>query len=142
MRCGRLWAAKTISSGFSWHWMSRREKLSGCMSDLGVERVPRNYGMHCQQCIDNARLLIPIFGQLMRRSFRTSDIKVWVKTVAKPATLSGLTAHCANECRVYSGKRYRSLKRWRILSGQFSISFSTTMILTFLALPKALPRYS
>jgi hypothetical protein len=58
--------------------------------------------------------------------FQASDIKVWGKTVAKPAILNGLTARCANECRVESGKRYRFLKRSRTLSGQLGTSFTTT----------------
>lgn len=59
--------------------------------------VHKAYGRRCQQCID-ARLLTPIFGQLMIRYFQVSDIKVWVKTVARPVILSALTALC--EARV------------------------------------------
>ncbi len=40
------------------------------------------------------------FWRLTMRSFLVSDINVWVKTVARPVILSGLTAHCVNEGRV------------------------------------------
>ena len=52
----------------------------------------KDYGRRCQPCIDSARLLTPIFGLLAIGSFRVSDIKVWVKTVAKLVILSDLTA--------------------------------------------------
>ena len=88
MSYGHLWTTKATSNGCGWHSMQTPVKLWVFILAHGMKRLPSNCGIPCLRSTASARLLIPISGQRMRPCYRASDIKRWVKRVAKQATLS------------------------------------------------------
>ena len=107
IQCDEMWRSvnlsnclllviKATNSGFGLLLMSKPAKLLGFISATAPNKVPKNFGIHCQVFTVSVRSLTQIFGELTLLYSLHSVIRLLVRSLVKPIILSGLTVRCGN----------------------------------------------